>query len=183
MSLCTNVSVAPCLVGRQTEAILSLQCSSQRGVCRAKAGEGVFTLLQHLSLRTSATQKIMNVSFKSRGTLLRSSVIRAATAEDVEAEKEMIEMDAMERMEKTLEATKSNFNTVRTGRASPNLLDRVEVEYYGANVILKSIAQVSTPDGSTILVQPFDKSSLPSIEKALIKSDVGITPSNDGNVI
>jgi ribosome recycling factor len=64
----------------------------------------------------------------------------------------------MERMEKTLEATRSNFNTVRTGRASPSLLDRVEVEYYGTPVILKSIAQVSTPDGSTLLIQPFDKS-------------------------
>jgi ribosome recycling factor len=101
----------------------------------------------------------------------------------VEAEKELIELDAMERMEKTLEATRSNFNTVRTGRASPSLLDRVEVEYYGTPVILKSIAQVSTPDGSTLLIQPFDKSSLAAIEKALIKSDLGLTPSNDGNVI
>ncbi|CAM6073540.1 unnamed protein product [Sphagnum tenellum] len=112
-----------------------------------------------------------------------SLLIRGATTEDVEAEKELIELDAMERMEKTLEATRSNFNTVRTGRASPSLLDRVEVEYYGTPVILKSIAQVSTPDGSTLLIQPFDKSSLAAIEKALIKSDLGLTPSNDGNVI
>ncbi|KAH7297759.1 hypothetical protein KP509_25G011000 [Ceratopteris richardii] len=86
-------------------------------------------------------------------------------------------------MEKTLESVKNNFNTVRTGRASPALLDRVEVEYYGSPVSLKSIAQVSTPDGSSLLVQPFDKSSLSSIEKAISKSDVGLTPNNDGNVI
>ncbi|CAM6088522.1 unnamed protein product [Calypogeia fissa] len=108
---------------------------------------------------------------------------RCATTEDMEAEKEFIEEDAMERMEKTLETVKGNFNTVRTGRASPSLLDRVEVEYYGTQVTLKSIAQVNTPDGSTILVTPFDKSSLPAIEKAISKSDVGLTPSNDGNVI
>ncbi|CAM6094938.1 unnamed protein product [Calypogeia fissa] len=108
---------------------------------------------------------------------------RCATTEDIEAEKEFIEEDAMERMDKTLETVKGNFNTVRTGRASPSLLDRVEVEYYGTQVTLRSIAQVNTPDGSTILVTPFDKSSLPAIEKAMSKSDVGLTPSNDGNVI
>ncbi|KAL2612791.1 hypothetical protein R1flu_024483 [Riccia fluitans] len=108
---------------------------------------------------------------------------RCATTEEIDFEKELIEEDAMERMEKTLETVKGNFNSVRTGRASPNLLDRVEVEYYGTNVILKSIAQVSTPDGSTILVQPFDKSSLPAIEKAILKSDVGLNPNNDGNNI
>lgn len=110
-------------------------------------------------------------------------VVRGATTEDIEAEKELIEEDTLERMEKTLESVKGNFNTVRTGRASPALLDRVEVEYYGSSVALKSIAQVSTPDGSSLLIQPFDKSSLSSIEKAISKSDVGLTPSNDGNVI
>ncbi|KAI5076407.1 hypothetical protein GOP47_0008472 [Adiantum capillus-veneris] len=110
-------------------------------------------------------------------------VVRAATTEDIEAEKELIEEDALERMEKTLESVKNNFNTVRTGRASPALLDRIEVEYYGSLVTLKSIAQVSTPDGSTLLIQPFDKSSLSSVEKAISKSDVGLTPSNDGNAI
>ncbi|CAI5513227.1 unnamed protein product [Closterium sp. Naga37s-1] len=89
----------------------------------------------------------------------------------------------MERMEKTLDSVRGNFNTVRTGRASPSLLDRIEVEYYGTNVILKSIAQIATPDASMLLVTPFDKSSIPSIEKAIMKSDVGLTPSSDGNVI
>eukprot|EP00250_Pteridium_aquilinum_P000391 c10426_g1_i1 orf=433-1260(-) len=113
----------------------------------------------------------------------RCAVVRGATTDDIEAEKELIEEDALERMQKTLESVKGNFNTVRTGRASPALLDRVEVEYYGSSVALKSIAQVSTPDGSTLLIQPFDKSSLSSIEKAISKSDVGLTPNSDGNAI
>lgn len=108
---------------------------------------------------------------------------RCASTEEVETEKELIETDALERMEKTLESVKSNFNTVRTGRASPSLLDRIEVEYYGSPVTLRSIAQVTAPDGSTILISPFDRSSLGSIEKSILKSDVGITPSNDGSVI
>lgn len=113
----------------------------------------------------------------------RCSVLRGATIEDFEAEKELIEEDTLERMEKTLESVKNNFNTVRTGRASPALLDRIEVEYYGTLVSLKSMAQVSTPDGSSLLIQPFDKSSLSSIEKAISKSDVGLTPSSDGMAI
>ncbi|CAM6024642.1 unnamed protein product [Sphagnum balticum] len=150
-----------------------------RGEC-----QGVSTSTQrHLSFGRNSVSMLFPLSIKNFQRSERSLLIRGATTEDVEAEKEMIELDAMERMEKTLEATRSNFNTVRTGRASPSLLDRVEVEYYGTPVILKSIAQVSTPDGSTLLIQPFDKSSLAAIEKALIKSDLGLTPSNDGNVI
>ncbi|XP_020519755.1 ribosome-recycling factor, chloroplastic isoform X3 [Amborella trichopoda] len=86
-------------------------------------------------------------------------------------------------MEKTIETIRGNFNAVRTGRASPAMLDRVEVEYYGTPVSLKSIAQISTPDGSSLLVQPFDKSCLKDIEKAIVKSDLDVTPNNDGEVI
>eukprot|EP00249_Psilotum_nudum_P005720 c19149_g2_i1 orf=133-969(+) len=113
----------------------------------------------------------------------KKHVVRNATTEDVEAEKGLIEYDAIERMEKTLETVKTNFNTIRTGRASPALLDRVEVEYYGTLVILKSISQVSASDGSTLLIQPFDTSSLGAIEKAITKSNLGLTPNNDGSVI
>ncbi|KAG0607313.1 hypothetical protein M758_8G018900 [Ceratodon purpureus] len=182
MSLCATVSVGPCMA-RMKEVMSPVQCSSPTYLCRAKAVGGGVALPQQLSSATVALRKCGVSSLKSLGRTIRQPVIRGATTEDVEAEKELIEMDAMERMEKALEATKSTFNTVRTGRASPNLLDRVQVEYYGTNVILKSIAQVSTPDGSTILISPFDKSSLTSIEKAIVKSDVGITPNNDGNVI
>lgn len=103
--------------------------------------------------------------------------------EEIEAEKSLIEKDAKVRMEKTVETVLANFNAVKAGRANPSMLDRVEVEYYGAPTSLKSIAQISTPDASTLLVQPYDKSSLKVIEKAIVSSDLGLTPSNDGEVI
>nr|GMD23643.1 Ribosome recycling factor [Ipomoea batatas]GMD25060.1 Ribosome recycling factor [Ipomoea batatas]GMD27916.1 Ribosome recycling factor [Ipomoea batatas] len=86
-------------------------------------------------------------------------------------------------MEKTIENVKSNFNSIRTGRANPAILDKVEVEYYGTPVSLKSIAQISTPDASSLLVQPYDKSSLKAIEKAIVNSDLGMSPNSDGEVI
>ncbi|XP_038972117.1 ribosome-recycling factor, chloroplastic isoform X2 [Phoenix dactylifera] len=127
-------------------------------------------------------------AFSSRhlGTKLikkRAGVLRCATIEEIEAEKSVIEKGAKERMEKTIEMVQGNFNAVRTGRANPAMLDRVEVEYYGSPVSLKSIAQISTPDGSSLLVQPYDKSCLKAIEKAIVNSDIGLTPNNDGEVI
>ncbi len=86
-------------------------------------------------------------------------------------------------MQKAVEATQRSFNTIRTGRASTSLLDRVLVDYYGAPTPIKSLANVNTPDGSTIAIQPFDKSSLSTIEKAISLSDIGLTPSNDGVTI
>lgn len=109
--------------------------------------------------------------------------MRAATIEEIEAEKSLIEKDVKSRMEKTIDTVLSNFNSIRTGRSNPSMLDKIEVEYYGSPVSLKSIAQISTPDGSSLLVQPYDKSSLKSIEKAIVNSDLGMTPNNDGEVI
>ncbi|EEF41699.1 ribosome recycling factor, putative [Ricinus communis] len=109
--------------------------------------------------------------------------VRCATIEEIEAEKSSIEKDAKARMEKTIETVRTNFNSIRTGRANPSMLDKIEVEYYGTPVSLKSIAQISTPDASSLLVQPYDKSSLKSIEKAIVSSDLGLTPNNDGEVI
>ncbi|PKI60552.1 hypothetical protein CRG98_019028 [Punica granatum] len=86
-------------------------------------------------------------------------------------------------MEKTIETVRSNFNSIRTGRSNPAMLDKVEVDYYGTPVSLKSIAQISTPDASSLMVQPYDKSSLKAIEKAIVGSDLGMTPNNDGEVI
>lgn len=83
-------------------------------------------------------------------------------------------------MQKAVEATQKSFNTIRTGRASTSLLDRVAIDYYGSPTPLKSLANINTPDGSTITIQPFDKSSLGAIEKAISLSDIGLTPSNDG---
>ncbi|KAJ8748394.1 hypothetical protein K2173_003031 [Erythroxylum novogranatense] len=113
----------------------------------------------------------------------RTGVVRCATIEEIEAEKSSIEKDAKERMEKTIETVRTNFNSVRTGRANPSMLDKIEVDYYGTPVSLKSIAQISTPDASSLLVQPYDKSSLKAIEKAIVGSDLGLTPNNDGEVI
>jgi ribosome recycling factor len=86
-------------------------------------------------------------------------------------------------MQKTVEATQRDFNTIRTGRANASLLDKVLVDYYGSPTPLKSLANITTPDASTILIQPYDRSSLNTIEKAISLSDVGLTPSNDGSVI
>ncbi len=86
-------------------------------------------------------------------------------------------------MQKTVEATQRSFNTIRTGRANATLLDKVMVDYYNSPTPLKSLANISTPDASTIIVQPYDRSSLNIIEKAISLSDVGLTPSNDGSVI
>ncbi|CAL5436982.1 unnamed protein product [Camellia sinensis] len=156
----------------------------------------------------------------------RTGIFRCATIEEIEAEKYLIEKSVKEKMEKTIETVRSNFNSIRTGRANPSMLDRVDmhnsdvdgvtkedgdtlghivggvacyiqsnqimyfvglkwlpVEYYGTPVSLKSIAQISTPEASSLLVQPYDKSSLKAIEKAIVSSDLGFTPNNDGEVI
>lgn len=113
----------------------------------------------------------------------RAGTFRCATIEEIEAEKSLIETDTKQRMEKTIETIRSNFNSVRTNRANPSMLDRVEVEYYGTPVSLKSIAQISTPDASSLLISPYDKSSLKAIEKAIVSSQLGLTPNNDGDVI
>ncbi len=95
----------------------------------------------------------------------------------------MSKQDLEASMQKSLEATQRMFNTIRTGRANPSLLDRISVEYYGAETPLKSLATLSTPDSQTIQIQPFDISSLASIEKAIAMSELGFTPNNDGKII
>ena len=91
--------------------------------------------------------------------------------------------DANERMEKSVESTRNEFATIRTGRASPHLLDRLIIDYYGAQTPLKQLAQVAATDARMLTVTPYDKSSINTIEKAVMESDLGLTPSNDGNVI
>ena len=86
-------------------------------------------------------------------------------------------------MQKTIEATQRSFNTIRTGRANAALLDKVMVEYYGSPTPLKSLAGISTPDSSTIQIQPYDRGSLNLIEKAIQLSDLGLNPNNDGSTI
>jgi ribosome recycling factor len=91
--------------------------------------------------------------------------------------------DAREHMEKSVDATRSKFGSVRTGRASPTLLDRIMVDYYGAQTPLKQLATVSAPEARLLTVQPYDKSSIKNIERAILESDVGLTPNNDGQII
>src|SRR5947209_1302885 len=91
--------------------------------------------------------------------------------------------DAADRMTKSVESVRHEFGTVRTGRASPALLDRVSVDYYGTATPLKQLASISAPESRMLTVQPYDKSSIKAIERAILESDVGLTPGNDGNVI
>ncbi len=91
--------------------------------------------------------------------------------------------DARESMGKSVEATRQKFGSVRTGRASPALLDRIMVDYYGAQTPLKQLATVNAPEARMLTIQPYDKSSIKGIEKSILESDVGLTPSNDGQII
>jgi ribosome recycling factor len=91
--------------------------------------------------------------------------------------------DAREHMDKSVEATRHKFGSVRTGRASSALLDRISVDYYGAQTPLKQLATVSAPEARLLTVQPYDKSSIKNIERAIMESDIGLTPNNDGSII
>ena len=91
--------------------------------------------------------------------------------------------DAGERMGKSVESSQHEFSTVRTGRASPALLDRVLVDYYGAMTPLNQLSTISAPEARLLTVQPYDKSSIKAIEKSINESDIGLHPSNDGNIV
>jgi ribosome recycling factor len=91
--------------------------------------------------------------------------------------------DAMRRMDKSVDSTKTEFNTIRTGRASAALLDRVQIDYYGQATPLKQLATINVPEPRMLTIQPFDPSSIKAIEKAIQESDLGLTPSNDGKLI
>jgi ribosome recycling factor len=91
--------------------------------------------------------------------------------------------DAREHMEKSVDATRHKFGSVRTGRASTALLDRINVDYYGTQTPLKQLATVSAPEARLLTVQPYDKNSIKNIERAILESDVGLTPNNDGSII
>lgn len=90
---------------------------------------------------------------------------------------------AEEKMKKVIESTKHEFASVRTGRANPAILDRVTVDYYGTETPLSQVASISVPEARLLVIQPWDKSMLSKIEKAILKSDLGLTPTNDGQVI
>ena len=91
--------------------------------------------------------------------------------------------DATRRMDKSVEAAAHEFNTVRTGRASAALLDRIQVDYYGTPTPLQQLATINVPEPRMITVQPYDPGSIKAIERAILESDLGLTPSNDGKVV
>jgi len=91
--------------------------------------------------------------------------------------------DATQRMDKSVEATHEHFNSVRTGRAAPALLDRIQIDYYGTPTPLKNLATINAPEPRMLTIQPFDPTSIKQIEKAIQESDLGLTPANDGKII
>ncbi|MCZ8520022.1 MULTISPECIES: ribosome recycling factor [Paenibacillus] len=94
-----------------------------------------------------------------------------------------IKKNAEDRMEKAIGSLKKELASLRAGRATPALLDRIQVEYYGAMTPVNQLANINTPDSRTLMIQPWDKGSVAAIEKAIMKSDLGLTPSNDGSSI
>ncbi|KAJ9543312.1 hypothetical protein OSB04_023019 [Centaurea solstitialis] len=166
--------------------------SSMRSICqqpKIKINPNPKSLLSLQGNLLSWSSSVSCVKLRARNAVVvkvlpekRNATIKCATMEEIEAEKSLIEKNTRERMEKAIDSVLSNFNSIRTGRSNPAMLDKVEVEYYGSPVLLKTIAQISSPDSSSLLVQPYDKSSLKAIEKAIVSSDLG-TPSNDGEVI
>ena len=91
--------------------------------------------------------------------------------------------DATRRMDTSIEHTRQEFNSVRTGRASAALLDRISIDYYGTPTPLKNMATINVPDPRLLTIQPFDPSSIKQVERAIMESDLGLTPSNDGKLI
>ncbi|MGI6686619.1 MAG: ribosome recycling factor [Bacillota bacterium] len=91
--------------------------------------------------------------------------------------------EAEEKMNKTLDVLKKDYASLRAGRATPALLDKIQVDYYGALTPVNQMANINVPEARLLVIQPWDKSTIPAIEKAILKSDLGLNPSNDGNVI
>ncbi len=91
--------------------------------------------------------------------------------------------DARERMQKTIELFRRELSTLRAGRATPSLLDKIRVEYYGVPTPINQLASIGVPEPRLLVVQPWDKSVIPAVEKAILRSDLGITPASDGNLI
>jgi ribosome recycling factor len=96
---------------------------------------------------------------------------------------ERVNKNAEERMKKAIHALKDDFNTIRTGRASSALFEKIKVEYYGQKVILKEVASISTPEARLVVIQPWDRTLLSEIEKSIQKSELSVNPNNDGKVI
>jgi ribosome recycling factor len=106
-----------------------------------------------------------------------------AKAEEAQAAINQRVADAGLRMEKSLDALNKELMTIRTGRASPSLVERLQVDYYGAQTPLQALAGISTPDATQLVISPYDRTAIPAIEKAIQRSELGLNPSNDGQLI
>lgn len=94
-----------------------------------------------------------------------------------------VKKNAEDKMEKAVKATKEDFNTVRTGRARPSLVENIMVDYYGSQTPIQQMAKVVAPEARTIVIEPWDKSAIAEVERAILKANLGLTPNNDGSVI
>jgi ribosome recycling factor len=130
--------------------------------------------------RSSAASAAGGAINQRQSTLCRRASLALHMSQE---EMDLITMDADERMDKTMSNLSENLMTIRTGRANPNMLDRVEADYYGAMTPISQMATISVPSSQQLQISPFDKSSLKDIEKAIVESGLGFTPQNDGKVI
>eukprot|EP01024_Parvocaulis_polyphysoides_P030154 TRINITY_DN27394_c0_g3_i2.p2 TRINITY_DN27394_c0_g3~~TRINITY_DN27394_c0_g3_i2.p2 ORF type:complete len:257 (+),score=45.14 TRINITY_DN27394_c0_g3_i2:62-832(+) len=162
---------------------LKLQTSGKKRVINSVINYSKnYNQVQKHQTSNSLNQLVFNISkCQNRRTIIRQA--EEGVEVDLELEVEEIELDTEERMDKTIEIAQENFSTIRTGRASADMVNKIEVSYYGAPTPLLQLASISVPDASQILIGPFDKSAIGDIEKALIESDLGITPNNDGEKI
>jgi len=134
-----------------------------------------FTLINLLVAIASTTAFAPNQHFSS-ATRGLPSLFMAESVEEAT-------LDAEDKMEKSVESVMQNMNTIRTGRASPAILDLVKADYYGVESPINQMASISVPSAQQLTVEPFDKSTIGDIERAIMESDIGLTPQNDGNVI
>ena len=104
-------------------------------------------------------------------------------SEDLQEALLTVQLEAEEKMEKSIQSIRNEFQSIRTGRANPALLNRIHVEYYGSPTPLQQLASISVPEPRMLVIQPYDKNALQEIDRAIQKSDLGISPSNDGKVI
>jgi len=119
------------------------------------------------------------MGFRSRNNIDRQQPLVVMYAEEVD----LVTMESDDRMSKSVDSVRSNLLTIRTGRASPSILDRVKVDYYGVETPLNQMATISVPSAQQLTIEPYDKSILGDIEKAIAESGLGLTPNSDGTII
>ncbi len=143
----------------------------------------VFNMAEEGNIDRIVSGERVGTIVSTNGVLAREAKRRGVDPEAMSEFTDELVVDGKDRMHKSVENCKHELATVRTGRASPHLLDRLMVDYYGAETPIKQLANVAAPDARLLTLTPFDKNSMGLIEKAIMESDLGLTPNNDGNVI